>query len=225
MGSVAGVDGWRAGWIVAVRHTDGPVRWHLCAGAADVLRVTEASAAVAVDVPMGLPDTGRRLADQLARAAVPGRAPSVFPTPVRAVLDAGTHADAIARARSLGTPAPSAQAWNLTPGIRDWDAALTPALQRRVVEVHPEVVFARLAGQRLAGKRTARGVGQRLAALASWVDVPAALAAVPDGPAIDDALDALACTWTAARWAAGEAEVLPPDPPTDPTGLLMRIVV
>jgi len=180
---------------------------------------------------MGLADRAARLADKAARSRLPGRGSSVFPTPVRLLFDAGTYAEARERARALGVPAPSAQAWNLMPGVRDWDATLTANLQRRVIEVHPELTFAALARladpplTRLAAKRSARGVVQRLAALAGWVDVHAALADVPDRPEMHDALDALACTWTAARWAAGEAEVLPPDPPADARGLLMRIVV
>jgi predicted RNase H-like nuclease len=48
---------------------------------------------------------------------------------------------------------------------------------------------------------------------------------VPDGPGLDDALDALACAWTAQRWAAGIARTLPDEPPRDNRGLPVRIVV
>jgi len=41
---------------------------------------------VAVDIPIGLPDTGRRRADVQARQAVGGRRSAVFLTPVRAAL-------------------------------------------------------------------------------------------------------------------------------------------
>jgi predicted RNase H-like nuclease len=42
----------------------------------------------------------------------------------------------------------------------------------------------------------------------------------------DDRLDALAAAWSAARWHAGRAIVLPAgDPPRDACGLPMRIVV
>ena len=50
---------------------------------------------------------------------------------------------------------------------------------------------------------------------------------MPDDPpasaALDDALDALACAWTALRWRRGEAEVLGGE--VDATGVPMRIVV
>jgi predicted RNase H-like nuclease len=57
------------------------------------------------------------------------------------------------------------------------------------------------------------------------VDGAEALRTVPDGPGLDDALDALACAWTAQRWAAGIARTLPDEPPRDNRGLSVRIVV
>jgi predicted RNase H-like nuclease len=76
----------------------------------------------------------------------------------------------------------------------------------------------------LAAKKTAAGVGQRIAALSRWLDVVPALASVPPGVPIDDALDALACAWTAERFARAVAETLG-DGARDGHGLLMRIVV
>lgn len=113
------------------------------------------------------------------------------------------------------------------PRIADVDSAITPPLQSRAVEVHPEVSFARLAGATLPPKRTAAGRGARLDVLASWLPDPdAALAAAPRPARPDDALDALAAAWSARRWLAGEAEVLPSaEPPRDARGLRMEIVV
>ena len=90
-----------------------------------------------------------------------------------------------------------------------------------VVECHPEVSLRALTGRVLPRKKSAPGALQRLAAL------QAALGAVPaDAPAsaaLDDALDALACAWTALRWLRGQAEVLGGE--VDATGTPMRIVV
>jgi hypothetical protein len=47
---------------------------------------------------------------------------------------------------------------------------------------------------------------------------------VPARVPIDDALDALACAWSAHRFATGQAEILG-DGSRDPRGLLMRIAV
>ena len=39
------------------------------------------------------------------------------------------------------------QAFNILPNIREADRLITPKLQERVYEVHPEVVFKALAGR------------------------------------------------------------------------------
>ena len=70
-----------------------------------------------------------------------------------------------------------------------------------VVEVHPEVSLRTLAPDvGFAPKKTARGAGQRIAALGRWIDVAAALGDLPAGARLDDVLDALAAAWSAQRW-------------------------
>ncbi|HEY0487684.1 MAG TPA: DUF429 domain-containing protein [Mycobacteriales bacterium] len=217
---VAGVDGFRGRWVIAV--VDGRrVAWRLADTAAEVLDATADCAAVGVDVPMGLDDRAARACDRLARRIAGS---SVFPAPLRPYLHAATHTEAVRIARDAGLPAPSIQVWNITPGIRDWDAVLSPGLQRRVAETHPEVSFRHLRPGPYARKVTARGLAERLTALRPFVDGVAALRTVPDGPRPDDALDALACAWSARRFALGGAVTLPPDQPSDPRGLRMRIV-
>ncbi len=56
---------------------------------------------VAIDIPIGLADTGRRRADQLARAALGRRWPSLFITPVRDAVQAGDFPAAQAASRRL----------------------------------------------------------------------------------------------------------------------------
>jgi predicted RNase H-like nuclease len=63
-----------------------------------------------------------------------------------------------------------------------------------VVEVHPELSFAALAGEVLASKKTPAGRAARLAALAAWT--ADAGSSAPDG---DDGLDALAAAWSVWR--------------------------
>ena len=86
----------------------------------------------------------------------------MFLAPPRAELGATTYDDAAARHRAhadgLGL---SVQTWNIVARIAEVDAA---ADDPRLVEVHPELSFARLAGGALAGKRTAAGREARLAA-------------------------------------------------------------
>jgi predicted RNase H-like nuclease len=75
------------------------------------------------------------------------------------------------------------------------------------------------------GKKSGRGVGQRMAALRDLVDVAAALEEAPARIPLDDLLDALACAWTARRWSTGDAMSLPCGVEEyDARGLRMRIV-
>ena len=70
-------------------------------------------AVVAVDIPIGLPDTGRRQADVLARKAVGPRWQSVFMTPVRPALEAHDYETAADLSRSLAGEGISRQAFAL----------------------------------------------------------------------------------------------------------------
>jgi predicted RNase H-like nuclease len=108
---------------------------------------------VAIDIPIGLPDAGPQQADELARAAVGAGWPSVFKTPVRAALHAPDHASAIAINRRLTGAGVSAQAFGLRAKLLQVDAWVRDA-GLRVVEVHPEVSFAALAGAPLPEPKT-----------------------------------------------------------------------
>lgn len=222
MSPVAGVDGVPGGWVVA-RVTGGRVEWSVVPSAPAVLSVTAGCAAVGVDIPLGLPVGGGRRAcdDETARALGRARS-SVFPAPPREVLAAATHADACAVSRRLTGRAISLQSFHIGPKILDWDAV--PDRPGHVVEVHPELALRRLAPDVDFGpKKTARGAGQRIAALARWLDVPAALADLPAGARLDDVLDALAAAWSAQRFVTGTHEVLGPE--VDDHGRPMRVVV
>lgn len=221
MSPIAGVDGVPGGWVVA-RVTGGRVEWSVVASAAAVLSVTAGCAAVGVDIPLGLPVGGRRACDDATARALGRARSSVFPAPPREVLAAADHASACAVSREVTGRAISLQSFHIGPKILDWDAV--PDRPAHVVEVHPELALRRLAPDvRFAPKKTARGSGQRIAALHRWLDAPAALADLPAGARLDDVLDALAAAWSAQRFAAGTHEVLGAE--VDDRGRPMRVVV
>ncbi len=209
------------GWVVAVVAA-GRVGWTVAPDAAGVLAATRGCAAVGVDIPLGLPvGRGRRACDDQAAARLGRARSSVFPAPPREVLAAADYAEACATARRLTGRAISLQTFHITSRIADWDAV---TLSDRVVEVHPELALRALApGTEFAPKKSARGAGQRIAALARFVDPAVALADLPAGARLDDVLDALAAAWSAGRWARGEAEVLGGE--RDGRGRPMRVVV
>ncbi|TDP96399.1 DUF429 domain-containing protein [Labedaea rhizosphaerae] len=217
---IAGVDGMPGGWLVAlVSGTD--VRWAFAASAAEVVSLTADCDAVAVDIPMGLPETGWRACELAAREFLGPARSSVFLAPPRPVLVARTYPEACELARRTHGKAVSKQLWHILDRIRDWDGVLSPRLQERVVEAHPECSF-RTIGAVDSTKKTGRGIGQRLALLDTWLDAGAAFADLPAAARFDDALDALAVAWTARRWAARAALVFGGE--QDARGLAMRIV-
>jgi predicted RNase H-like nuclease len=219
MTRILGVDGARGGWMGALTRIDdvtgADVMWLTFTSITQALAVD--ADVVAVDIPIGLPVAGRRECDLLAKRAL-GRAHSrVFLAPPRDVLAATSYDDAGARHRAHAHGhGLSVQTWNIFDKIREVDAA---ADDPRLVEVHPELSFARLAGAVLTSKHRPEGRAARLRALAvRWPglrDVPRGL----------DGVDALAAAWSGERWLRGEAESLPGAPPRDGLGRPMRIIV
>ncbi|HEX7189722.1 MAG TPA: DUF429 domain-containing protein [Actinomycetes bacterium] len=216
MTAVLGVDGCRAGWVGALVE-DNEVAWLALPDIRAALDVD--AAVVAVDMPLGLPPRGRRECDLLAKTTL-GRAHSrVFLAPPRGVLAAADYSAAGPLHRELADgKGMSVQTWHILDRIREVDEV---ALDPRLVEVHPELSFAELAGRVLAPKRTSLGRRERVAALRIWLP---GLADVPRGAHALDALDALAAAWSARRWLTGEARTVPADPPQDGRGRPMRIV-
>ncbi len=150
-GRVAGIDGARGGWIVVTAPARGrlsPVSVELWPRLADLLVAPDAPDQIAVDMPIGLLDVaepGGRACERAARALLGPRRSSVFSAPARATLAAHTYAEALMLNRSGGGPGLSRQAFHLLPKLRELDAVMTPQLQARVREAHPELAFARRA--------------------------------------------------------------------------------
>jgi predicted RNase H-like nuclease len=220
-----GVDGARGGWVavevVGSSSTAQVLRWHRLPAVTDVLAL--AADVVGIDMPIGLPDRGRRAADLAAKSLLGAAHPRVFLTPPRGVLAASDYDEAARLHRMLTDGLGlSIQTWNIVARIREVDRV---ADDPRLVEVHPELSFAKLGGSgALPSKKTAAGRAARLQVLGGWLP-PAALDGVPGG---DDGLDALACAWSALRWYAGTARTLPELPAgrvdRDARGRPMRIV-
>lgn len=225
MGAVLGVDGCPGGWVGALVDGARVLSWH--AGTFAELRALPAEV-VAVDIPIGLPDGGRRrVADLEAREALGAQRSSVFFTPPRAALEAATQADATRLSRAAGSVGVSVQTFHLLAKVAEVDGVTRT--DARVVEVHPEVSFRRLGeGQRpavrvLPRKRTAAGRSARLTLLRTWLPGLALPTPRPGRAQPDDCLDAVAAAWSGWRWLTGAAEVLGGE--VDALGTPMRIIV
>lgn len=227
---VLGVDGCAAGWVGVLLRPGAPPSVHHASDVAALVEQVRESvepAVVGIDIPLGLPDDGVRRADALARRALPGKGASVFTTLTRAAYQAPTYA--AAREANLaatgGTHSASAQAWALRAKILQADHWLRGTPRVSVVEVHPELSFARMSGTPVrAAKRTAAGAAARRDVLRSVGFVaPGWFRGSPF--AEDDLLDACAAAWSALRHATGRSESLPEVPEVFSDGIPAAIRV
>ena len=238
---VAGVDGCPGGWLVVVADPDdfAGAEARLCWTFSDVLALTDGPDVIAVDIPIGIPDIsirGGRVCDNETRARLGNnRQSSVFAVPSRAALSETDYVRACAVNLDHSDPPRkvSIQCFHLFPKIREVDALMSPALQARVFEVHPELAFWALNGanplelpKKVKSSPSQPGLDLRRgllenAGFSSGVLDTASWPRRVVGP--DDVIDACALAWSAARLLRAEAIRLPADPPLDGRGLRMEI--
>ncbi|KAF0103535.1 MAG: NUDIX hydrolase [Rhodospirillaceae bacterium] len=220
---VAGADGCRTGWVVCRRDGDGVLE---IAVVKTLAEACEGLSVLAVDMPIGLLDMPRpgRACEREARALLPGKASSVFPTPCRPALDCTTYGEANAISRTLGVGL-TRQTFHLFPKMREVDALMrgNEALRSIVHEAHPELAFARMNKGKpmLSKKRRPDGFTERLDLLARH-GFPWEPRSLP-GAARDDVLDAMAVCRTALLIAQGTATRLGSEQNRDRHGLPMNI--
>ena len=208
---VIGLDACRGGWVAVwldggafggVHVSDSLARCRAAAG-------QTADTVTAIDMALGLVETGWRAADQLARRALGPRRSSVFAIPPRPAWQQPAYPDAVRVCRELTGQGFSIQAWGLRTRLLEANT-----YRDRMYEVHPELAFMAMAGgMPLAdSKHTPAGRERRRDLLA------AAGIAVPPTTRVTDVLDAAAVAWSACRIAAGTAITLPEPPQQDRDG-------
>jgi predicted RNase H-like nuclease len=208
---IAGIDGCRAGWIVATSR-----------GAVVVPRLhLEPFTLVGIDMPIGLVDGPPRACDREARKYLGRAGSSVFPAPPRAALGHTEYRAALAAARAATGRGISKQTFNIMAKVAELDALIQASDQGRIIEVHPECAFRTLNGDEpLPSKRTVEGRLLRRRLLTQHFDIPSH---APSGAAPDDLLDAYAVLWSANRFQRGDHRVFG-NGQRDTLGIEMRIV-
>lgn len=237
-GWVGGVDGCPAGWAVVLRRHDGSggAAFALLTDFAAVLADPRRPAVVAVDMPIGLPDRvgpGGRGPEREVRRLLGERQSSVFSVPSRAAVMADDYrrSCAVALLTSVPPKKVSKQCFHLFPKIREIDRLMTPQLEARVYEAHPELAFRRLNGDRpmalpkkVKSRPSLPGIEERATLLAAhgydrgFLNQP-----LPRGVGRDDLIDAAVLALTAMRIANGEGRSFPAAPERDGKGLRMAI--
>jgi len=224
-----GIDGARAGWVVASEGDGRPALRLVPALDSIVDEIAERGALV--DIPIGLPggEHSTRACDQRARRLLGPRRSSVFPAPSRAALVASDWVEANdVNRHSTGRGLPR-QSWGLVPKIRDVDRLLGRHrnLRGRIRESHPELAFAWLNGGAPMEhpKKDPTGLARRWEVLGDvWPGVEAhSIEWASDHPGVspDDVADALALL----TLASSGARPLPIEPDLDEAGLPMEILV
>ncbi len=238
---VAGADGCPLGWAVVLKDMAGrkPAELMVFKTMAELLRHPLVPALVAVDMPIGLPETigpGGRAPENELRALLGERKASLFSIPSRRAIYAPDFSAACDE--SLATSEPprkiSIQAYNLFPKIRELDELIRddPGLVGILSESHPEGAFMVMNDRqplpepkKVKSAIHAPGIILRKALLIEVAGFDAAFLdqKTPKGVGVDDFMDACACAWVAEKRALGTAISFPQKPERDAYDIPMAI--
>ena len=202
---LCGVDGFREKWrAILGNFATGELRW-TDLPFKEILDLPEKPAIITIDVPIGLPEVtlpGGRTCDRLARRLLGPRGASVFSPIGRICLHLDNREKASQLQIDRGGIGIGVQSWGLKKKLLEIDRLMTPAWQRAIHEVHPELSFCEMNGGRplTERKKTTYGERQRVRAL-KHAGFPqkflTPLNLLRSGR--DDFLDACAALWTAER--------------------------
>ena len=230
---IAGVDGCKGGWICISKDLlSGEISTEVFPSMAGLLKRMPKAVVLAVDIPIGLPDSGPRKCDQLARKLLGSpRASSVFPAPIRPAIEARSREEADEITRSVDGRGVGAQAWGLYARIREVDEIVsTDALaRRRIYEVHPELSFMYWnGGIALAeSKKTEAGMAVRVRLIDDHFGKDLRQQVRQQHPRSrvhdDDVNDAFAALWTAERILSDSVKIFPDPPQWDALGIEMAM--
>jgi len=228
---IAGVDGCKGGWLA--NHKDlesGDITSEVRSSGDQLINQSTNLEVLALDIPMGLTDSGPRQCDLVARKMLgQPRGSSVFPAPIRAAVTASDRREADSISRSVDGKGVGAQAFGLYPRIREIDDIIRSNEEARgfIYEVHPELCFmAWNDGEPIQeSKKSHEGMSIRRGLVESHFGAEAVHAVrqrhPPSQVADDDIYDAFAALWTAERINLGVAEVIPDFLEIDSFGLQM----
>ncbi len=226
---IAGIDGCHGGWL-CIEEIDATVTGRVFKTFNELLDGLTTAAIIAIDVPIGLSESGQRQCDKAARDLLGRpRASSVFSAPIRSVISIKDYHTACETHRKIDGRALSKQSFAILPKIDEVDAVLSakPSLQQRVREVHPEVCFAIWNNYKpmLYKKSKPDGRAERECLIdGEWPACRSKILAEMSGADFkrDDLNDAFAALWTARRVLSGSARVLGPQT-EDRNGLRMEM--
>lgn len=227
-----GVDGCKGGWIAAILK-QGKLIIEKYSSLNKIIQVYPDFDEFLIDMVIGLPSTkGHIRPDTYARKIINERTSTIFPAPCRQAVYANSVAEAYDQnERVLGkkfTPLTV----GIIPKMRELDSFFQANSEYKNVikESHPEVCFARLNGRTVLTKKPEiDGMEERINILSSYIpDLTLNKVAVHAKNLkcnIDDIVDAVCLAVTANITNQGDYEIIPENPMSDETGLLMQMVI
>ena len=230
-----GVDGCPAGWFFVALEPNGGIHSDIVRTIDELVKMAGNSDRIFIDIPIGLPNGGKERGCDLAARRILGRprASSVFRVPVRAALDTHTYEEAKQANQKATGKKISKQTFAIVPKIKEVDTLLQYNSRARNIirEVHPEICFWALSGQKpmTSNKKKREGFYERIAVLKSVrPSVEEEVVQIMDrfkrkGVARDDILDALVAAITALTKLTS-LQTIPPHPNNDCLGLPMEMV-
>ena len=228
---ISGVDGCKGGWISIRKEVgSGEISSQLLSASEQLVTQPAPPEVLALDIPIGLTDSGPRRCDTIARQMLgQPRGSSVFPAPIRPALAATDRKKADQISRSVDGKGVPAQAFGLYPRIREIDELVRRDGQARtyIYEVHPELCFMALNDGTpiLESKKSHKGMDIRKSLIQAHFGQGALRSVRQNHPASavadDDIFDAFAALWTAERIHLGVARVIPNPPAMDSFGIRM----
>lgn len=228
---LAGVIPCSRGWLAATAKLQGitmsPEQPQLFSTFLDVLDYKPAYQVITVFAPVGLMShptaKGRKCEREARRLLGWPRSSAVVSAPARPALNSSSY-DKAAEANG-GHLSPVS--WRQFKKIIEVDQDIAPYWQRTVFEVHPELSFYQLNGDRPIRfpKRSEAGIAERRTVLETrFPGVERILDATLRGISRPQLLDAAACLWTARRIVSRAVVRLPEDPEWDELGLRMEFI-
>jgi len=229
-----GIDGCKGGWVV-VEITDHDFEIGIFKNINDIYSKYDGCDSIIIDMPIGLPECSQDIRpDGAARKLLPGKASSIFNTPCRQAVYAGSYSEANEINRQIMGKGLSAQSYAICGKIKEIDEFLinNPQFKNKLLESHPELCFAMLnSGEPLyENKKTYEGTRKRIELLRQYYEkTESMIAFVNKDPKLskcmDDVVDALCLAVTGMIGVKKEgSKRIPENPMMDAKGILMQMV-
>ena len=220
MSSVIGIDGCKAGWIIAKTLENESISFQIIKNLNDVYLEGINVSHIGIDIPLQLSHTGKRFAEIEARSLLKNRACTIFTPPTLNALRAKNYMDACEVNFNECGKRISKQSWNLFPKIKEAQEFLeNKSINKlRIFEVHPELSFMAMNNMSLvqASKKTDIGREIRIKLIQKFFpkfSFESVRNEYKKNQALDDdILDSVSVLWSTQRIVDNIANFVPKDP-------------